>query len=97
MIPIGKQTLNPSHIFYRPCSGIWQSVWIESAPTNHISDLSINGDANGQVNMTVNAAGSNGSNVEISVFERVSGLRCRQYLLHRILIQPGVRQIRGHS
>ncbi|KAL4733236.1 galactose-binding domain-like protein [Aspergillus similis] len=23
MVPLGKQTLNPSHIFYRPCSGIW--------------------------------------------------------------------------
>ncbi|TKA29110.1 hypothetical protein B0A49_13783, partial [Cryomyces minteri] len=25
VIPIGKQTLHPSHIFYTPCSGIWQS------------------------------------------------------------------------
>ena len=31
-IPVGKQTLNPSHIFYRPCSGIWQQVWLEAVP-----------------------------------------------------------------
>ena len=31
VIPLGKQTLNPQHIFYRSCSGIWQSVWIETA------------------------------------------------------------------
>lgn len=72
VIPIGKQTLNPSHIFYRPCSGIWQSVWIESAPTNYISDLSINAAASGQVNLTVSAAGSNSSSVKITIYERAS-------------------------
>lgn len=77
VIPIGKQTLNPSHIFYRACSGIWQSVWIESAPTNYITDLSIDGDASGQVNLTVSAAGSNSSSVEITVCERAS---TRQYV-----------------
>nr|POE90197.1 beta-galactosidase [Quercus suber] len=58
VIPTGKQALNPSHIFYRPCSGIWQSVWIESAPSNHISDLRIDATASGQLNLTVTATGS---------------------------------------
>lgn len=71
-IPAGKQTLKPSHIFYRPCSGIWQSVWIESAPKNHITDLDVNGDANGQVTLTVSTTGRKSSNVEITVYERVS-------------------------
>lgn len=48
MIPIGKQTLNPSHIFYTPCSGIWQSVWIESAPADHITQLDITAGMDGQ-------------------------------------------------
>lgn len=74
-IPAGKQTLNPSHIFYRPCSGIWQSVWIESAPTNYITDLSIDGDAGGQVTLFVSAAGKRGSGVEITVCERASTRR----------------------
>jgi hypothetical protein len=51
VIPIGKQTLNPSHIFYTPCSGIWQSVWIESAPANHVVQLDLTADMHG-VGMT---------------------------------------------
>lgn len=34
-IPVGKQRLDPSGIFYTASSGIWQSVWIEPvAPTS---------------------------------------------------------------
>ena len=48
VIPIGKQTLRPSHIFYTPCSGIWQSVWIEAAPANYITQLDLDANMNGQ-------------------------------------------------
>lgn len=78
VLPIGKQALRPSHIFYRPCSGIWQSVWIESAPTNYISDLSIDAGADGRVNLTVDATGSSNSSVEIAVYEKVSLRYCTQ-------------------
>jgi hypothetical protein len=47
-IPIGKQTLQPSHIFYTPCSGIWQSVWLESAPAAHITKLDVSADMHGK-------------------------------------------------
>lgn len=50
VIPIGKQTLHPSHIFYTPCSGIWQSVFLEPAPANHITRVDLAGDMNGQGN-----------------------------------------------
>ncbi len=33
---IGKQTRNPSNIFYTPVSGIWQTVWLEPTPTSSI-------------------------------------------------------------
>ncbi|KAJ5550865.1 hypothetical protein N7535_001196 [Penicillium sp. DV-2018c] len=56
VIPIGKQTLRPSHIFYTPCSGIWQSVWLEAAPANHITQLDIDADMHGQVNITVHSS-----------------------------------------
>ncbi|KAJ5746462.1 hypothetical protein N7520_011644 [Penicillium odoratum] len=59
VIPIGKQTLKPSHIFYTPCSGIWQSVWIEPAPKDHVSRLDIDGNMKGQVNMTVHTSSVN--------------------------------------
>ena len=48
VIPIGKQRLVPAHIFYTPCSGIWQSVWIEAAPANHITRLDLDADMHGK-------------------------------------------------
>lgn len=41
LIPRGKQVVQQSHIWYTPCSGIWQSVWLESVPANHITELDI--------------------------------------------------------
>ncbi|TVY69034.1 Beta-galactosidase [Lachnellula suecica] len=68
VIPIGKQTLRPSHIFYRPCSGIWQSVWIEAAPENYITQLDVSASMDGEgtpspVQVTVH--GSDSSTHEI--------------------------------
>jgi beta-galactosidase/beta-glucuronidase len=34
--PNGKQVLDPRHIWYTPCSGIWQTVWLESAPAERV-------------------------------------------------------------
>jgi hypothetical protein len=48
VIPIGKQTHHPSHIFYTPCSGIWQTVWLEAAPANYITQLDLDANMNGQ-------------------------------------------------
>lgn len=46
-IPIGKQKLVPEHIFYTPCSGIWQTVWLESVPHDSIDKLDIDAAADG--------------------------------------------------
>lgn len=48
MVPIGKQTRQPSHIFYRSCSGIWQTVWLESVPQNYITGLDVTADMEGK-------------------------------------------------
>lgn len=48
MIPIGKQTRDPSHIFYRSCSGIWQTVWLESVPKNYITGMDVTADMDGK-------------------------------------------------
>ncbi|KAL4921351.1 glycoside hydrolase superfamily [Aspergillus aurantiobrunneus] len=69
MPPLGKQTLNPTHIFYTPCSGIWQSVWLEAAPAEHISKLDITADMNGEVTVTVHSSSGNATPVEIKVEE----------------------------
>ncbi len=39
--PRGKQVLNPSGIWYTPTSGIWQTVWLEPVPLQHIRNLKI--------------------------------------------------------
>ncbi|KAG9251333.1 glycoside hydrolase superfamily [Emericellopsis atlantica] len=70
VIPVGKQTLNPSHIFYRSCSGIWQQVWIESAPKDHISRLDVAADMDGQVTVNVLSSAQKSANVEVKVFGR---------------------------
>ncbi|WP_114045897.1 LamG-like jellyroll fold domain-containing protein [Acidipropionibacterium virtanenii] len=38
--PRGKQTPNPSGIFYTSASGIWQTVWMEPTPTASITNVS---------------------------------------------------------
>ncbi|MEV4415787.1 AbfB domain-containing protein [Catellatospora sp. NPDC049609] len=38
-IPVGKQRLNPSGIFYTAASGIWQTVWLEPANAARITRL----------------------------------------------------------
>lgn len=48
VIPIGKQTLRPSHIFYTPCSGIWQTVWLEAVPQSHITKLDLDANMDGR-------------------------------------------------
>ena len=49
-IPIGKQTLTrEGMIWYTPCTGIWQTVWLESTPAEYIRklDLAAGADGNG--------------------------------------------------
>lgn len=70
VIPIGKQTLNPSHIFYTPCSGIWQSVWIEAAPSDYVTQLDVSADMHGALNVTVHSSKKSGSSVTVSVYEK---------------------------
>lgn len=58
--PRGKQVLNPQGIYYTPSSGIWQTVWTETVPADHISSLTITPDIDQSlVNVTVHAASNN--------------------------------------
>ncbi|GAB1213315.1 hypothetical protein ATERTT37_002464 [Aspergillus terreus] len=69
VIPIGKQKIVPSHIFYTPCSGIWQSVWIESAPRNHIARLDLDANMDGEVTVHVHSSSGTSTPVEVTVFD----------------------------
>lgn len=55
--PIGKQTSNPQGIWYTSVTGIWQTVWLEPAASNHITAVKSipNVDANA-LNVTVVAS-----------------------------------------
>ena len=58
--PKGKQNVgafdNPRFIFYTATSGIWQTVWLETVPANHVSGLKITPNIdNGTVSVVVNA------------------------------------------
>ncbi|KAF6791643.1 glycosyl hydrolase family [Colletotrichum musicola] len=69
VIPIGKQTRSPSHIFYRACSGIWQTVWLESAPAIHITQLDVAADHKGNVNVFVHSSDNKSSEVKVTVLD----------------------------
>ncbi len=54
----GKQTLNPRTIWYTPITGIWQTVWLESVPENHLKKIIINPDYDeGEVNFQFETSG----------------------------------------
>ncbi|MBN2560802.1 MAG: beta-galactosidase [Phycisphaerae bacterium] len=42
--PRGKQVLKPEGIWYTAVTGIWQTVWLEPVPENHIRGLKITPD-----------------------------------------------------
>ncbi len=39
--PHGKQSLDPTNIYYSASSGIWQTVWLENVPVKYIRKLEI--------------------------------------------------------
>ena len=60
--PVGKQSLtafgSPGGVWYSPCSGIWQTVWLEAVVKNHIESLKIEPDVDsGLVRVTVHGGG----------------------------------------
>lgn len=85
VIPIGKQTLRPSHIFYTPCSGIWQTVWLEAAPSNHITQLDLDANMDGQGKCLVSVCGN-----PCFILTACSKYHCTQ------LRQGDIRPGRGH-
>ncbi|MDA0765340.1 MAG: beta-galactosidase [Verrucomicrobia bacterium] len=54
--PCGKQSCEPGGIFYTPCTGIWQTVWLEPVADTYIESLKIVPDVDqGAVRITVMA------------------------------------------
>ena len=45
--PYGKQTKKPGGMWYTPVSGIWQTVWLENLPKEHIRSIRLEPDTSG--------------------------------------------------
>ena len=69
--PRGKQVKNPGGIYYTPCTGIWQTVWIEPVPAARIDRLHLAPDVDaGCLRATVAGVGTSGEHsVHIAVSE----------------------------
>ena len=68
--PRGKQVDQPSGIWYTPCTGIWQTVWLEPVAADHIDFLRIVPDVDtSTVQITCNAASNTSSAVRITVLD----------------------------
>ena len=68
--PHGKQVHRPAGIFYTPVSGIWQTVWLEHVPENHIRALRITPSITGKVVVSVERSGAP---VETTVVASLAG------------------------
>lgn len=64
--PRGKQIHNPHGIWYTPVSGIWQTVWLEPVPDQHIQSIRITPDLDKhELTVTVDAPNSAGLTTKI--------------------------------
>ena len=62
----GKQSFRPGGIWYTPQSGIWQTVWLEPVPQNHIEDLVLTPDFDRRrVRWAIQADSPGGAAVEV--------------------------------
>ena len=52
----GKQTKNRGGMWYTPVSGIWQSVWLEAVPFEHVKDMRLTPSADSITIETVSGA-----------------------------------------
>jgi hypothetical protein len=56
----GKQVRKPGGIWYTPVSGIWQTVWLEEVPANHIVAAKITPSISGRVSIELTTTGRPG-------------------------------------
>ena len=55
----GKQVLKPQGIMYTACSGIWQTVWMETVPSTYVTGYNIDSDiAKGIAKVTLKTKGN---------------------------------------
>lgn len=69
LIPLGKQILKPEHIFYTPSSGIWQTVFLEPVPEEHIVNIDTTARVDGFIRVNVTTSNpSSGASVKVTLY-----------------------------
>lgn len=66
-LPWGKQKLERGQIWYTAQSGVWQTVWLECIPEDHIEK--VNFIYNGTSGINVNLSKSGDKNIILTIFE----------------------------
>ena len=67
----GKQTLKRGGMFYTAQSGIWQTVWMEMVPENHIRKLYLTPDYDhGEIHLRLLASEQTSAFVKISIYAK---------------------------
>ncbi len=82
-IPYGKQSKNRGGMWYTPISGIWQTVWLESVPEQHIHSIKATVDMRGA---TLEISGISG-NKKI-IFEGENEYLNCEFKGNRVRIEP---------
>ncbi len=68
--PRGKQVRKPGGIFYTPCTGIWQTVWLEPLPEHSIDKLEMTADRKtGKVRFQVKTNAPTSAMIEATVIQ----------------------------
>ena len=67
--PCGKQRTNARGIWYTPVSGIWQTVWMETVPEQHIKSLWTQSDITKRT-LTIHVDATGGKQIEAKVKAR---------------------------
>lgn len=66
----GKQKLKPGGMFYTPVSGIWQTVWMEEVPANHVESVRITPDYDREVVIFETSMTEKEVQTVITIYER---------------------------
>lgn len=67
--PRGKQVRKPLGIWYTPVTGIWQTVWLEPVPKNHIENIKITPDIDANRLLVAANSSKGAGTVRIKVLE----------------------------
>lgn len=86
----GKQAVDGEGIWYRPVSGIWQTVWVEPVPRRGIDDLILEPDLEaGSVAVTAVGQDQLGDDlIEVELLERGGLLAARRGTVGERLVVP---------